>query len=171
MKNIQDIIKKSAKRYGLNYNENGIFPIIKKYEGESIMNNEYSQIVEILDTLDRKQALQLLGDILDKEYDLCTASNIVKEDCDSSLNKLLIEDMCYDEGDETGGFIKLRDILEAVEDIVNCDDYLSRSINLNHFVRRETEKESEENGHSDGVEWWTKDDRVDIDELYVGFES
>ena len=171
MKNIQDIIKKSAKRYGLNYNENGIFPTVEKNEGESIMNNEYNQIVEILDTLDRKQALQLLGDILDKEFDLRTASNIVREDCDSSLNKIMFEDRFYDEGSEEAGFIKLRDILEAVEDIVNCDDYLSRSINFTNFVRLETEEESEENCHSSGVEWWIKDDTLDIDRLYIGFES
>ena len=133
--------------------------------------NEYNQIVKILDTLDRKQVLQILGDILDKEYDLNTASNIVKEDCESSLNKIIFEDMTYDEGNETGGFIKLRDILEAVEEIVNCDDYLSRSINFTYFVRPETEEESEENGHSNGVEWWCKDDRVSIDDLYVGFEG
>jgi len=46
-----------------------------------------------------------------------------------------------------------------------------RSINFTYFVRPETEEESEENGHSSGVEWWTKDDRVSINELYVGFES
>ena len=133
--------------------------------------NEYNQIVEILEKLDRKQALQILGDILYKEYDLNTASNIVKEDCDSVLNKITFEDMFYEEGNEEGGFVKLKDILEAVEKIVNCDDYLSRSINFTNFVRPETEEESEENGHSSSVEWWTKDDRVSIDELYVGFES
>jgi len=133
--------------------------------------NEYNQIVKILDTLDRKQVLQILGDILDKEYDLNTASNIVKEDCESSLNKIIFEDMTYDEGNETGGFIKLRDILEAVEEIINCDDYLSGSINFTYFVRPETEDESEENGHGSDVEWWCKDDRVSIDDLYVGFEG
>ena len=136
-----------------------------------IMNNKYNQIVEILDTLNRKQALQILGDILYKEYDLNTASNIVKEDCDSTLNKITFEDMYFDEGNEEGGFIKLRDILDMIEEIVNCDDYLSGSINFTHFVRRETEEEIKENGHSSNVEWWTKDDRVSIDELYIGFES
>ena len=135
------------------------------------MNNEYNQIVEILEKLDRKQALQILGDILYKEYDLNTASNIVKEDCESSLNKITFEDMTYDEGNEEGGFVKLKDILEAVEEIINCDDYLSRSINFTYFVRPETEEESEDNSHSSGVEWWTKDDRVNVNELYIGFES
>jgi len=134
------------------------------------MNNEYNQIVGILEKLNRKQALQILGELLDKEYDLCTVSNMVKEDCESVLNKMMFEDMTYDEGNETSGFVKLKDILEAVEEIINCDDYLSRSINFTYFVRPETE-ESEENGHSSGVEWWTKDDRVSINELYVGFES
>jgi len=79
--------------------------------------------------------------------------------------------MFFYEGNEESGFIKLKDILEAVEEIVNCDDYLSRNINFTSFVRPETENESEENGHSSGVKWWCKDDKVSIDELYVGFES
>ena len=135
------------------------------------MNDKYNQIVEILEKLDRKQALQILGELLDKEYDLRTASNIVKEDCDSSLNKITFEDMFFEEGNEESGFIKLKDILEAIEEIVNCDDYLSKSINFTYFVRPETEDEMEENGHGSGVEWWCKDDRVNIYELYVGFES
>ena len=127
--------------------------------------NEYNQIVEILEKLDRKQSLKLLGKILYKEYNLRTASNIVKENCESVLNKMMFEDMFYNEGNEEGGFVKLKDILEAVEEIVNCDDYLSRSINFTYFVRPETNEESEENGHDSSIEWWTKDDRVSIDEL------
>jgi len=46
------------------------------------MNNEYNQIVGILEKLDRKQALQILGDILYKEYNLNTASKIVENNCD-----------------------------------------------------------------------------------------
>lgn len=33
MKNIQDIIKKAAERYDLNYNENGTVPIVKNFDG------------------------------------------------------------------------------------------------------------------------------------------
>jgi len=135
------------------------------------MNNKYNQIVEILGKLDRKETLQILGEILHKEYDLRTVSNMVKENCESVLNKMMFEDMFYEKGNEEGGFIKLKDVLEAVEEIVNCDDYLNGSINFTYFVRPETEEESEDNSHSSGVEWWTKDDRVSIDELYVGFES
>jgi len=160
------------------------------------MNNKYNQIVEILGKLDRKETLQILSEILHKEYDLRTVSNMVKENCESVLNKMMFEDMFYEKGNEEGGFIKLKDVLEAVEEIVNCDDYLNGSINFTYFVRPETEEEivncddylngsinftyfvrpeteeeSEDNSHSSGVEWWTKDDRVSIDELYVGFES
>jgi len=170
MKNIQDIIKKSAKRYGLNYNENGIFPTVEKNEGEINMNNKYNKIVEILDTLDRKESLQILGKVLDKEYDLRTASNIVKEDCEPYLNKIMFEDHFYDEGSEDKGFIELKTILKVIEEIVNCDDYLSKSINFTEFVRPETEEESEENGHSSGVDWWCKDDILDVNKLYIGFE-
>jgi len=137
------------------------------------MNTKYKLITKILSKLNRKQALQLLGEILHKEYDLPTASNMVKQDCDSTLNKLMFEDLFYEEGNEDEGFIGLRDILDAVEEIVNCDDSISTDINFNCFVRPEDEDEKIENGHDDddSVEWWTVDDRVSIDNLYVHFKG
>ena len=74
------------------------------------MNDKYNQIVGILETLNRKQALQILGNILYKEYDLRTASNIVSEDCEPYLRKLMFEDYFYDEGNEDNGFIELKTI-------------------------------------------------------------
>jgi len=138
---------------------------------DDMKNNKYKQIVEILNTLDRKESLQLLSDILDKEFDLKTASNIIKEDCEPYLRKLMFEDNFYDEGNEDNGFIELKTILKAVEEIVNCDDYLSGNINFAHFVRPETEEESKENGHGNSVDWWCKDDTLDINKLYIGFEG
>ena len=137
------------------------------------MNTKYKLITKILAKLDRKDALQLIGEILDKEYDLSTASNMVKQDCDSNLNKLMFDDMFYEEGNEDEGFIGLRIILNAVEEIVNCDDSISADINFNCFVRPEDEDEKIENGHDndDSVEYWTVDDRVSIDNLYVHFKG
>jgi len=137
------------------------------------MNTKYNQIINILSKLDRKQALNILSEILHKEYDLSTASNMVKEDCDSSLNKLMFEDMFYEEVNDEEGFIGLRDILDIVEEIVNCDDSISADIKFTCFVRPEDEDEKIENGHDsdDSVEWWTVDDRVSIDNLYVHFKG
>jgi len=137
------------------------------------MNTKYNQITNILSKLDRKDALNILGDILHKEYGLSTVSNMVKEDCDSLLNKLMFEDLLFEEGDEDAGYIELRDILNAVEDIVNCDDSMSANIKFNCFVRPENENEKIKNGHDgdDSVEWWTVDDRVSIDNLYVHFKG
>jgi len=137
------------------------------------MDTKYNQITNILSNLDRKEALNILGEILHKEYDLPTASNMVKQDCDSTLNKLMFEDLFYDEGNENEGFIGLRDILDAVEEIVNCDDSISADINFTCFVRPEDEDEKIENGHDDddSIEYWTVDDSVSIDNLYVHFKG
>ena len=137
------------------------------------MNTKYNQIINILSNLNRKEALNILGEILHKEYDLYTVSNMVKEDCDSTLNKSMFEDLLFDEGNEDTGFIELKTILDAVEEIVNCDDSISADINFNCFVRPETEDEKIENSDDsdDSIEWWTVDDRVSIDNLYVHFKG
>jgi len=137
------------------------------------MNTKYKLITKILAKLDRNEALKLIGEILDKEYDLSTVSNMVKEDCNSILNKLMFDDIFYEEGNEDEGFIGLRTILDAVEEMVNCDDSISSDIEFNCFVRPETEDEKIKNGHDDddSVEWWIKDEFVDIDNLYVHFKG
>ena len=137
------------------------------------MNTKYKLITKILAKLDRKDALQLIGEILDKEYNLSTASNMVKQDCDSNLNKLMFDDMFYEEGNENEGYVELRTILDAVEEIINCDDSVNTDIKFTCFVRPEDEDEKIENGHDsdDSVEWWTIDESVDIDNLYVHFEG
>ena len=59
------------------------------------MNTKYKLITNILSSLDRKEVLQLIGEILDKEYNLATASNMVKQDCDSNLNNLMFDNLVY----------------------------------------------------------------------------
>ena len=136
---------------------------------------EYEDIKEqvsiLLDLTSRKQALEILGEILDEDYDLSVAGNIVKADCDISLNKQMFEDLHYSEGNEESGFVKLKEILDVVEEIVNLDNYISEDIHFEYFVRPETPEESEEEGHDSGIEWWTGDERVDIDKVYIQFEA
>ena len=128
------------------------------------------QICSGLDTLNRKTALKLIGEILE-DYDLAVASNIVKADCESSLHKQMFEECFYSEGNEDAGFIRLKDILDAVEEIVNLDDYISDDIHFEYFIRPETDEETEENGHTDDIEWFTKDESIDIDKVYIQFEG
>jgi len=130
------------------------------------------QVSILLDLTNRKQALKILGEILDEDYDLSVASNIVKADCDVSLNKQMFEECHYSEGNEEAGFIGLKEILDAVEEIVNLDNYTSEDIRFEYFVRPETQEESEIEGrHNSGVEWWVADERVDIDKIYVQFDG
>lgn len=129
------------------------------------------QVSILLDLTNRKQALKILGEILDEDYDLMVASNIVKTDCEVSLNKQMFEEHFYSEGNEEAGFIRLKEILDAVEEIVNLDDYISDDIHFEYFVRTETEEESEEEGHTDEIEWWTGDESIDIDKVYIQFEG
>jgi len=128
------------------------------------------QINSVLDTLNRKTALKIIGEILE-EYDLKTASNIVKADCDVMLHKQMFEENFYSEGNEEAGFIRLKEILDAVEEIINLDDYISDNIHFEYFVKPMTDEEAEDEGHSDGVEWWTKDESIDIDKVYIQFEG
>jgi len=131
------------------------------------------QVSILLDLTNRKTTLKLLGEILDEDYDLKTASNLVKADCNSSLNKMMFEECYYSEGNEEAGFIRLKDILDAVEEIVNLDDYNRvEDIHFEYFVRPETDEESEIEGrHDSGIEWWVADERVDIDKIYVQFDG
>jgi len=131
------------------------------------------QVSILLDLTNRKQALKILGEILDEYYDLSVASNMVKADCDSSLNKMMFEECHYSEGNEEAGFIRLKDILDAVEEIVNCDNYNRvENISFEYFVRPETDEESEiEERHDSGVEWWVADEKIDIDKAYIQFDG
>jgi len=137
---------------------------------ESDIEDIKEQINSALDLLNRKTALKMLGEIL-REYDLITASNLVKTDCEPYLHKLMFEDCFYSEGREDTGFIKLTNILNIVEEVVNLDDYMSEKIKFEYFVRPETDEEIEENGHSTGVEWWTKDEDVSLNDLYIQFQG
>lgn len=128
------------------------------------------KIMELLDSLSRKEGLKIIAEILDEEYDMRTASKMVAADCDSYLNKMILEDNFYSEGNEEAGFIELKTILKEVEKIINCDDYLSGDIEFECFVRPETPEETEENGHNSGVEWWAKDESLEINKLYLQFQ-
>jgi len=135
------------------------------------INNLKEEISDMLVPLNRKEALKLLGEILDEDYDLETASNIVKADCESSLNKRMFEDLHYSEGNEEAGFVRLKEILDAVEEMVNLDDYISDDIHFEYFIRPETVEEAEIEGHSDEIEWWVGDERIDIDKVYIQFDG
>lgn len=128
------------------------------------------RICSALDLLNRETALQIISEILD-DYSLYTASKIVKSDKDVDLNKLLFEESFYSEGNEEAGFIKLTTLLNAVEEVVNCDDYIDGDITFEYFVRPETDEENEENGHPTGVEWWTQNENVNINDLYIQFKG
>jgi len=133
--------------------------------------NSKEQISDILITLNRKTALKLLGEILDEDYDLSVAGNIVKADCEPDLNKRMFEECFYSEGNEGAGHIRLKEILDVVEEIVNLDDYVSDDIHFEYFIRPETDEEAEENGHTDDIEWFTKDESIDIDKVHIQFEG
>ena len=136
------------------------------------IKNLKEQISDMLVPLNRKEALKLLGELLDEDYDLSVASNIVKADCEPDLNKRMFEECFYSEGNEGAGFIRLKEILDAVEEIVNLDDYISEDIVFEYFVRPETEEESEiEERHDSGVEWWVVDEKIDIDKVYIQFDG
>jgi len=129
------------------------------------------QVSILLDLTNRKQALKILGEILDEDYDLRVASNIVKADCETSLDKRMFEEHFYSEGNEQAGYIKLKEILDAVEEVINLDDYIDGDIHFEYFVRPETLEESEDEGHTDEIEWMVADGSIEINDLLIQFEG
>ena len=132
---------------------NNLWDVLRKYEIENGGDS----------------GLELLSEIL-KDYDLDTAANLVKANCEPFITKSYYEDKHFDEGNEELGWIKLRSLLNDIETVLNCDDY-SSDINFTNFIRLETDEEKEEEGHSLSVEWFTADERLDIDKAIVQFND
>jgi len=131
------------------------------------------QIFDILDLSEasRKEKLKALSFVLYEYFDLRLLSKLVENDVEPMLDKQLLEECYYGEGNEEAGHIPLKTVLKGIEEIINSDDYLDDDIEFNCFVRPMTEEERQENGYSDYVEWWTRDDKLDINKLYIGFQN
>lgn len=142
-------------------------------EKSKLYNDTLHQIEKLLLDIDNKlgskESLLMLSSIL-KDYDLGTASNLVKANCEPDVCKWVFEDRHFDEGNEEAGFVSLKSILSDYEKILNCDDSNS-GIHFTEFVRLETDEEKEENGHSLNVEWFTADESHLIKDTYIGFED
>lgn len=113
--------------------------------------------------------LQVLSEII-KCYDLDTAANLVKANCEPFLTKDCYEDRYFDEGNEEAGFVSLKELLKDVETVLNCDDY-SPDIHFTKFIRLETYEEKKEEGHSLDTVWFTVDDSLDINNAIIQFED
>ena len=142
-------------------------------ENVNLYNETLNKINDLLIEMDKQlgenQSLEILSSIV-RDYDLITASNLIKMNCDPYLAKSILEDRTYNEGNENAGFISLTSLLESIEEIINCDDDCIGEVKFQHFVRRETEEEMEENGHGSSVDWYTIDENIDIKKLNVQFE-
>lgn len=144
-------------------------------EKANLYNETLNKIQELLLETDSKlgnmESLQILSSIV-RDYDLQTASNLIKMDCEPDLTKSLLEDYMYSEGNEEAGFISLSYLLDSIAEVINCDDsnYYNDEIKFQYFVRPETEDEMEENGHGDSIEWYTADENIDIEKLNIQFE-
>lgn len=144
-------------------------------EKANLYNETLNKIQELLLETDSKlgdmESLQILSSIV-RNYDLQTASNLIKMDCEPDLTKSLLEGYMYSEGNEEAGFIPLSHLLDSIAEVINCDNnnYYNDDIKFQYFVRPETEDEMEEEGHSDFVEWYTADENIDIEKLNIQFE-
>lgn len=144
-------------------------------EKANLYNETLNKIQELLLETDSKlgdmESLKILSSVV-KDYDLQTASNLIKMDCEPDLTKSLLEGYMYSEGNKEAGFIPLLHLLASIAEIINCDNnnYYNDDIKFQYFVRPETEDEMEEEGHSDFVEWYTADENIDIEKLNIQFE-
>lgn len=124
---------------------------------------------EIEMSLGRKEMLNVLATLVE-DNDLRTASNLIRKDCEPYLDKSQLVENQYSEGNEEAGYIELATALEFVEEVLNCDDSEYGDVEFQYFVRLETEEEIEENGRDKNVIWFTKDDKVKIEDLQIQFE-
>ena len=127
------------------------------------------KIRKILNEADRETVLAILSELTD-DYDLPTASSLIKKDCEPHLNKALLTEHQYSEGNEEAGYLDLSVVLGFVEEILNCDEREYGDVEFQYFVRPETEEEIKEQGHDDGVIWFTEDEGVAIKDLLIQFE-
>ncbi len=144
-------------------------------EKSNLYNETLKKIEELLTETDAKlgqsQSLKILSSIV-KDYDLETASNLIKMDCEPCLTKSMVEEHLYSEGNEDAGFISLKTILGSVEDIVNCDNdgFCNHDIKFQYFIRPETEEEMEKENHSNSVNWYTVDESIDVEKLNIQYQ-
>lgn len=137
------------------------------------VDQDFDKILELIDKqATRKDKCNLLADLL-LEFDFQdNIINFIREDEETLLDKMLLEDRFYSEGNEDAGFIALSTILKGAEEVINYDSSRDYGISFECFVRPETEEEAIENKHDNScVEWWTEDDRVNIKDLYIQFIS
>jgi hypothetical protein len=113
-------------------------------EKADAINRIYQIIGEYEKVNGQDSALQVLSEIL-KDYDLSTAANLVKSNCEPDVCKWAFEDGHYDEGNEEAGFIDLKSILSDYEKILNCDDSMP-DIHFRKFIRLETMKKRKKRG-------------------------
>ena len=126
------------------------------------------KIIELLHSLENEEALKIMSEILDEEFDLKFASKIVLNGYEPYLTKDNLIEHQYGEGNEECGFVDLNSVLKLAEEVLNCDEEYG-DVEFQYFVRYETEEEKEEEGHSD-IDWLTRDTSVDIKDLNIQFE-
>jgi len=132
---------------------------------DELYKQKYEEVSDILSKLLDEYSLSILADIL-KDYDLNTASNMVRNDCDPNITKNCLE--YFDDGNVESGFINLSSIISDYEEILNCDDS-GNDIKIGGALRLETKEEMEENGHN--IDWFTEDDTIDVKKIILEFEG
>jgi len=135
---------------------------------DAIIDQMKAVIGSALDKIDRASALEVLSGIA-YDYGLPTAANLLRKNCEPFLDKQLLEEGYYTEGDEDAGFVALSMLLQAVEKIINCDSYSRAKIQFQYFVRPESPEEAEEAGRLGKIDWWVKDETHDVRETFIQF--
>lgn len=143
--------------------------ILNNKSRDEMQEKVYDTLSFVYDTFGREESLKIIANILN-DYDLVTASNLVKADCEPCITKNYYQDKHFDEGNEEAGFTGLKELLTDIETILNCDDS-SSDIKFTEFIRLETDVEKEESGHSLSVEWFISDVSHSIKDTYIGFED
>lgn len=141
-------------------------------EKANLYNNTREKIegllIEVDTKLDRENSLEILASVL-SDYGLDFLAKLVKAEYEPSITtQWLVEECCYDEGNDQAGHISLANVFVFVEEILNtADDGYNFKFD-NKTVRLETDEEKEEESHSKNVDWYTADEEIDLKKL-IGF--
>lgn len=139
----------------------------KKAIKEGLLSKKID-ILNILEGMPREKILVILSSIL-KDYDLTTASNMVKADCEPSLTvDALLEGHMFEEGNEDAGMISVAGLLYPLKEILNASSD-NQKVNFTYFMRQETSKEVKDSGKDNSVAWFTEDKKVSLQHP-IGFE-
>lgn len=133
------------------------------------MKEAISKINDIIMDFDWNEAVDILASVVGEVGDLDFIQGLLKSKYEPTISsQWLIEECCYEEGNEEAGHIDLSSILTFVEEILEASDE-EHGIKFNDNFTIKTPVEELEEWQSESVEWYSSDGE-EIKNKLIGFE-